>query len=281
MRGAVNGALRTSPSNLGKLRGFGSLVRRTLIGQWAYRGNTLMGLLSSSVGFAVLLLVWRQAEAGREAPSVYPSERLFAYLSVAFILNFALTLSVEVRFGSRLQGGMIAFDVMRPLGCMALHLAQAVGEALGAAIIAVPLYGVAWVVFRDGVLPPSADWLALGLLSTCLAVLLNFAIGYLAAQSLFLTLHYYGVTQSRVALHYAFSGLAAPLALFPAGLHSVAIALPFRHVIETPVLIGLGLVPRASVSALLLQQLVWAVGLLGGALVLFRAGFKGHQLQGG
>jgi ABC-2 type transport system permease protein len=112
-------------------------------------------------------------------------------------------------------------------------------------------------------------------------LLLNFAIGYLAAQSLFLTLHYYGVTQSRTALHYAFSGLAAPLALFPPGLKSAASALPFRHVIETPVLIGLGMVPRAAVPGLLLQQVAWAGGLLALAAVLFQEWFKRHQLQGG
>lgn len=273
--------LRAPLSSVGRLRGFGSLARRTVSGQWAYRGNTLMAVLSSAVAFAVLLLVWKQVYAGRSAQPAYPPERLFAYLAVAFILNFVLTLAVEVRFGARLRNGMIAFDMMRPLGCMPLHLAQAVGEAFSSAVVAVLLYGVAWAVFGDGVVPPGAGWLVLGLLSASLALLLNFAIGYLAAQTLFLTLHYYGVTQSRVALHYAFSGLSAPLALFPAELGSIARALPFRHVIETPVLIGLGLVPRASVLALLLQQAAWAAGLLAVAAALFRAWFKRHQMQGG
>jgi len=240
-----------------------------------------MLLASSAVRYFVLLLVWRQAYTAGSAQPAYPSERLFAYLAVAFILNFALTLMVEVRFGSRLQSGMIAFDVMRPLGCMPLQLAQAVGEALSSGLVAVVLYGVAWAVFGKGVLPPSAEWFFLGLLSAGLALLLNFAIGYLAAQSLFLTLHYYGVTQSRSALHYAFSGLAAPLALFPPKLRAAASVLPFRHVIETPVSIGLGLVPPSSVLTLLLQQVAWAVGLLALAAVLFQAWFKRHQLQGG
>ena len=277
----MNDDLRAPLSGIGRARGFVSVALRTIGGQWAYRGSTLMALASSAVGYFVLLLVWRQAYAGRGALPAYPPERLFAYLAVAFILNFALTLAVEVRFGSRLQSGMIAFDVMRPLGCMPLQLARAVGEALSSGVVALVLYGVGWAVFGNIVVPPSAEWLFLGLLSAALALLLNFAIGYLAAQGLFLTLHYYGVTQSRAALHYAFSGLAAPLALFPPGLRSAATVLPFRHVIETPVSIILGLVPRSSVPALLCQQVAWALGLLALAAVLFQACFRRHQLQGG
>jgi ABC-2 type transport system permease protein len=78
-----------------------------------------------------------------------------------------------------------------------------------------------------------------------------------------------------------FSGLAAPLVMFPEALGDVARALPFRHIIETPVRLWLGLVPVADVPVLLLSQTAWAVGLLVVAEAIFRAVMRRYQVQGG
>ena len=114
-----------------------------------------------------------------------------------------------------------------------------------------------------------------------LALLVNFAISYLLVQLSFVTQTLYGVYFARVALHQAFSGVAAPLAMFPGALAVWASALPFRHVIETPARILLGQAADSEIPGLLFGQAAWALGLLALSSAIFHSVLKRHQIQGG
>jgi ABC-2 type transport system permease protein len=132
-----------------------------------------------------------------------------------------------------------------------------------------------------GLYPVGLVNLVAGLTSAGLGLLVNFAVSYLVVQASFVTSSFYGVFFTRVALHQVFSGLSAPLVLFPDGLRQVASLLPFRHVIETPLRIGLGHVSNGEIPGLLAAQALWATGLLVLSVKLFRAALSRHQIQGG
>jgi ABC-2 type transport system permease protein len=86
---------------------------------------------------------------------------------------------------------------------------------------------------------------------------------------------------ARAALHQVFSGLSAPLVMFPPPLRRVAAWLPFRHEIETPARLWLGQASLAEAPSLLLQQAAWGVGLVLAGELVFRAVMHRHQIQGG
>jgi len=100
-------------------------------------------------------------------------------------------------------------------------------------------------------------------------------------QASFVLYSPYGVLFTRLALHQAFSGVAAPLSLFPPALYGVASVLPFRHVIETPVSIWLGRVPIERAGWSLLAQAGWAAALLAAGAGIFGLVLSRHQIQGG
>jgi ABC-2 type transport system permease protein len=210
-----------------------------------------------------------------------PSERLFPYLIAAFVLNFTLSLSVEVRFGQRLRQGLITSDLLRPLGFMPFQLAQAVGDAAANLVLALPLLALAAFELGGALLP--ADLLSglAGVVSVGLGFLVNFGVSYLVVQASFVTSSFYGIFFTRMALHQVFSGLSAPLVLFPPALQAVAVWMPFRHVIETPALVWLGHAALEDVPLLLLEQAGWACGTIALSVGLFRAALGRHQVQGG
>lgn len=263
------------------LAGFFSLVEKTVRARAAYRLSTLISLVTSASGYAIFLLVWRELYASGKVDGLVPREELFAYLIVAFVLNFTLWLMVEGRFSQRLRQGLIACDLLRPIGFMPSQLAQALGDAAMNVTIALPVYAVGVFFGGRGVLPPSFAALALGLMSVLLAFLVNFGISYLMVQFSFVTQTLYGIYFARMAMHQAFSGLSAPLALFPASLASWGSVLPFRHVIETPTRILLGHAPLAEVPRLLAWQALWAGGLFAISASIFHLVLRRHQLQGG
>jgi ABC-2 type transport system permease protein len=273
-------ALEGAPTFASNWLGFWVLAEKTLRAKFVYRLSLLVSLVANSLGYLVFFLVWSEVYRGGGGGAL-SSERLFPYLVTAFVLNFALSLNVEVRFGQRLRQGLITSDLLRPLGFMPFQLAQAVGDAAGNLVLVLPVLGLAMFEFGGAVLPGDAISLSAGLLSIALGLLVNFGVSYLVVQASFVTSSFYGVYFTRVALHQVFSGLSAPLVLFPPALRAVAEWMPFRHVVETPVRIWLGHAPLAEVPVLLAEQAAWAVGTLALSVSLFRVALGRHQVQGG
>ena len=270
------------PATFGQaLRGFVSLADKTARGRAAYRGAIFVTLVTSALGYVVFFLVWRELYRSGTASALMPKAELFSYLVVAFVLNFVLSLQVEGRFGQRLRQGLITSDLLRPLGFLPFQLAQAVGDVMMNLLFALPVYGAGYLFLGSDVLPADGAALGLGLISVLLALLVNFAISYLLVQISFVTQTLYGVYFARAAMHQAFSGVAAPLAMFPDALGAWANVMPFRHVIETPVLVLLGQAPAEEIPALLLGQVAWALGLLALSSAIFHSVLRRHQIQGG
>jgi ABC-2 type transport system permease protein len=277
----VSHSLR-APLRLGQsCRGFLTLTEKTVRGRYAYRVASALSLLANAVGYLVFVLVWRAVYAENPGRLAVPAEQLFPYLMWAFALNFVLTLAVDGRFMQRVRLGLVTSDLLRPMGFMPVQLAQAVGDVVTNAGMMLPLVAVGVLAFGVGVFPPTASALLFGLLSLALAFLVNFGISYLIVQATFLTDSSYGVFFTRVALHQVFSGLSAPLALFPGPLRAAAAALPFHCVVETPVRIWLGQATRSELPGLLLTQLGWAAALLLLSGAIFDQVLKRHQIQGG
>jgi ABC-2 type transport system permease protein len=270
------------PLELGQaLRALGTLALTTLKGRLTYRMATLVSLLSNAVGYAVVLLVWRQVYADNPTGALVPKAALFPYLVTAFVLNFTLTPTVESRFGFRLRLGLITSDLLRPVGFLPFVLAQALGDAVTNLWLVLPVGALALTVFGGAIMPPDALAVALGSVSFGLAFLVTFGVSYLNVQAAFVTHNYYGIFFARTSLHVAFSGLMAPVALFPPALRSAADVLPFKHIIDTPVRIWLGQVSPTEALALLAGQGAWALGLIVLSSCVLSAALKRHQIQGG
>ncbi len=263
------------------LLGFCVLAQKTAQAKLTYRLATLVSLVSSAFAYGIFLLVWREVYRHNPRPGPLSREQMMAYLVLAFVTNAILTIAVEMRFLQRVRMGLVAGDLIRPLGFVFFQLAQAAGDVLVNAIYAVPIYLVGFWFVGGALLPASGLAAALGLASLGLAFLIAFGVSYLMVQAAFLLQSGYGVFFARAAVHQIFSGLSAPLVMFPDGLRQTAELLPFRHQIETPVRIWLGHAQGGEVPALLAAQAAWGLGLVAAGDLIFRAVMHRHQIQGG
>jgi ABC-2 type transport system permease protein len=273
--------LRSPPGLSASLRAFFTLAEKTLRARMVYRFSTLLSVLASAGGYCIFLLVWSEVYRHRDNTLALSPAQAFPYLVAAFVLNFTLASSLESRAGLRIARGLITADLTKPMGFMPWHLAQAVGDMLANALLALPIAILGLAALGHGLAPPHWAAACLGLGSIALGFLVNFAISFLTIQAFFLTDSYYGVTFTRVSLHQAFSGLSAPLALFPEPLRSLAACLPFRHVIETPARVWLGQVDDLAALRCLLEQALWATALLTLGQIVFRIALRRLQIQGG
>jgi ABC-2 type transport system permease protein len=261
--------------------GFVVLAQKTAQTKLTYRLSTLLSLLASACAYCVFLLVWVEVYRRNPTPGPVTRSEMLAYLVIAFLVNSLLVMSFEVRVLQRVRMGLITGDLLRPLGFMPFQLAQATGDLLVNLLYAVPIYAVGFWFVGPALLPASAFSAVLAVVSIGLGFLIAFGVSYVIVQASFVLQSGYGIFFLRGALHQVFSGLSAPLVMFPPPLRAVAEALPFHHEIETPARLWLGLVPAREVPALLATQAAWAFGLILTGELIFSAVMCRHQIQGG
>jgi ABC-2 type transport system permease protein len=177
--------------------------------------------------------------------------------------------------------GLVTGDLLRPLSFVFFQMAQATGDVIVNAVFAVPIYAAGLVFAGSTLFPASLLAAVLGALSLVLAFFIAFSVSYLLVQASFVLQSGYGIFFARAALHQVFSGLSAPLVMFPPSLRHVAEWLPFHCEIETPVRLWLGHAELADAPRMLAEQAAWGVGLFVTGELVFRAVMRHHQVQGG
>jgi len=261
--------------------GFWVLAQKTAQTKLTYRLATLLSLLASACAYCVFLLVWVEVYRRNPNPGPFSRDQMLAYLVVAFLVNSLLVISLEFRFLQRVRMGLVAGDLLRPLGFLLFQLAQATGDLLVNVLYALPIYALGLVFVGSALLPASAGAVLAAVVSMLLAFLIAFGVSYLIVQASFVLQSGYGILFLRASLHQVFSGLSAPLAFFPRPLRAVAEALPFHHEIETPTRVWLGLARGSELPNLLAMQALWAFGLIAAGELIFSAVMRRHQIQGG
>jgi ABC-2 type transport system permease protein len=265
----------------GELRAQAALFARAARTNLAYKPALLLGMVTVGISYAVPMLVWRHVYEARSVPLAVPASRLFPYLLLAASLNFVFFMGVESRVGQRIRLGLIATDLLRPVDFQLTQLTQALSDVALNVLMVLPFVALSYALWGSAALPH--DGLALlGFgASAFLALLIQFAISFIFVQTAFITFSNYGVFVAKTALQLTFSGISAPLALFPPTLREVAERLPFCHTIHTPVSIYLGTISGRAVLGELLVQAAWAAGLLLTGRWLLGLSLRYLEIQGG
>ena len=258
-----------------------ALFLRAVRASFAYKPALLLSMVSSGFSYAIPMLVWRHIYAASTRPLAISAQALFPYLLIAGCLNFAFAMNVEGRIAHRIRLGLIATDLLRPVDFQMSQLAQALSDGLFNLVLVLPIYALALLFWGHAALPQSAAALCAFVFSVLLSFVILFAISFIFVLATFVTYSGYGVFVARNALQQTFSGLSAPLVLFPAGLRTASEWLPFRHTIHTPVSIYLGWLQGSAVWQALGAQLLWALSLLALGRFLFGRALRRFDIQGG
>ena len=259
---------------------FHALFLRSLRASFAYKPALLMSVLSAGFSYLIPMLVWRYIYAAK-SQQVLSSEALFPYLLIAGCLNFGFSMSVEGRVGQRIRMGLIATDLLRPVDFQLAQLAQAASDGLFNLTLMLPVFAIAIAYWGGAAVPHGVFSFAGFLASVLLAFIILFAISFIFVQAAFVTYSGYGIFVARSALQQTFSGLSAPLILFPPTLRAVSEWLPFRHTIHTPTAIYLGWLSGGAVWRALGEQLLWAIALLALGRLLLDWSLRRFEIQGG
>ena len=117
--------------------------------------------------------------------------------------------------------------------------------------------------------------------SVALAVVVSLGFRFLYNSSAFWFVDVRGVMMVSLTVSLFFSGMVMPLAFFPDWLRTLAHALPFAAIMQTPIDIWLGKHHGAALFGVLALQAFWALVFLGLGRLALNAGRQKLVVQGG
>jgi ABC-2 type transport system permease protein len=246
----------------------------------AYPWATAAGVFTNTIfGFIqayILLAVFRhRAHVGN-----YDASDAVTYVWLAQALIMTVYAFGWTELALRIRDGSIATDLSRPLDPQRYWLAFDLGRA--------PFH----FLFR-GVLPFVVGALVFQLhyhapldvaafiVSLALAVVVSFGFRFLYNSAAFWLTDIRGVVTLSLTVSLFLSGMVLPLAFFPASLRTVAHALPFASIMQTPIDIWLGKHHGGGLAATLALQLLWALVLIALGRLTLRLGARRLVVQGG
>ncbi|MET0919622.1 MAG: ABC-2 family transporter protein [Acidimicrobiia bacterium] len=257
-------------------RVYWEVARRSFRRFATYRSATAAGVFTNTVfgflhAYVLLAVVTERGEVGGLGP-----EGVVTFVFVTQGMLATVGAFGELDLSERIRTGDVVIDFHRPVDLQTYWLAQDLGragfQALGRGI---PPFLLGALIF-DLMLPTSVwQWTAF-VVSVALAVVVGFALRFIAALSGFWLLDARGAAQLMTAVTMFFSGFIIPINFFPEWLAQIARLLPFVAVLQLPAEIflgsGAGGVSGSGAIVALATQLFWCVVLLGvGRRVLARA----------
>jgi len=234
--------------------------------------NTIFGFIQS---YILLAVFHNRAHVG-----TYDAADAVTYVWLAQALIMTVYAFGWTELALRIRDGSIATDLSRPLDPQRYWLAFDLGRA--------PYH----LIFR-GVLPfavgallfqlhyPSPLDLVAFFVSVVLAVIVSLGFRFLYNSAAFWLVDIRGVVTLSLTVSLFFSGMILPLTFFPSWLRTIAHALPFASIVQTPIDIWLGKHHGLALAGIIGLQAVWAVILLGLGRVTLRFGSRKLVIQGG
>ena len=243
------------------MRRFGKLVGLCLEEVMFYKTAFLFNLFTPAILLGGQFMLWHalfnMSESG--IIGVYSRAEMYTFIIAAFAINNLLTWSSENNLSREIRSGTVAARFIRPVPFLVQSFAGLTGFLIPQSVVNFTIVGLLFVFFGSHLVVPSADTLALALLSLVLGLGLRMAMVSCISLICFFTTSHLGLTWTRTAITEFFSGALIPVTLFPGWLAAISFRTPFPLMLQTPISIFLNEPTPFPLGMTFIMQIMWTL----------------------
>ncbi|MDP8922666.1 MAG: ABC-2 family transporter protein [Chloroflexota bacterium] len=260
-----------------------TLFRLSLQEAIQYRVESAIYFLYDVLPPIMMAFVWLTAYEGQESVAGFSLSQMLVYTVGVMILRAMLTAHVEWAIDHEVRQGILSTYLVKPINVWAQwFVSELAWKMVRGMLIAPVLLGCLIWLGGELALPPlDAGRIALLVVSLVLAYLVCFTLKLCLGMLTFWTTDINGIMTLYEVVVAVFGGVLVPLALLPAPLYAVALALPLRAIYDVPLTIVLGRLDGPALWWSLLSQVAWLVVLALLARYLWRHGLRRYEAVGG
>ncbi len=245
-----------------------------------YQSNFWLFTLNRVIEVAVYIFVWQAIyqQTGETGGFTLPQMVTYYILAIAFI-SFA-TWGINEDIAHSIRTGQIHKELLNPISYFKYYFGVNLGELAFAVVVGTATFAFC-AIFWEFVLPSSFLNFVLCIFVILLGIPTTFFLQMITGTCGFYTNSIWGMQILRKAIITIFSGMIAPITLFPTWFQELSKYLPFKELIYTPINIWLGQVSYSEIIFIIGKQILWGIILYKIAKSFFNHAVKNITINGG
>lgn len=246
----------------------------------AFRLWFWISLILRAIEMTILVYFWRAAYAESATLGGLTLTQTLTYILLAQVFESLSDQDLIWEFGYQLREGGIIHMLLRPVNYQLSYYVQALAGLLMQLLLNIPTALMATFIFGLQWPTDIAAWGAF-ILSALLGYTALFFFHWCLACLTFYTTEVWGLGVLIYGLTRFLSGGLVPLAIMPAWLRTLVLAVPFSQALAVPLNLLTGITPIEHAPNVWLSQLAWVIGLGLLSQLIFRVAVRKVTVQGG
>lgn len=245
-----------------------------------YKSNFYIWTLNRLVEVVVYIFVW-QAIYNKTATSggFELSQMITYYILVASISSFACW-GINEDMAYSIRSGNINKELLNPISYFKYYFGMNLGEMAFALVVGFATF-VICSIFWTVTLPVNIGYFIMFFIVMILGIPVTFFLQMIVGTVGFYSSSIWGMQILRKAVISIFSGMIAPITLFPTWFQKLSNILPFKDLIYTPINIWLGQISASEILFITVKLIIWGILLYFIAKTFFNHAVKKITINGG
>lgn len=245
-----------------------------------YKSNLYLFTLNRIVEVVVYVFVWMAIynQTGN-AGGLSIQQMITYYILVTSLRPIALW-GVNEDMAHSIRNGQIHKELLNPISYFQYYFGMNLGELAFGALVGIATF-ICLAIFWTVSMPSNIINFLAFILIILLGIPVTFFMQMIVGTVGFYSNSIWGMQILRKAIISIFSGIIAPLTLFPGWFQTISNFLPFKELIYTPINIYLGQVSSSEIIFIIIKQIIWGIILYIIAKLFFKYSIKKVTINGG
>ena len=245
-----------------------------------YKSNFYLFTLNRIVEVIVYIFVWQAIYSQTGNAGEFSLSQMVTYYILAISFSSIAIWGINEMMAHSIRNGQINKELLNPLTYFQYYFGINLGEIAFAIVIGVATF-IICAIFWQLALPANLLDFFLCIFVMLLGIPITFFIQMIVGTVGFYTNSIWGMQILRKAIITIFSGIIAPISLFPMWFQNLSQYLPFKELIYTPINIWLGQVSYNEIIFVMIKQIIWGFILYIIAKLFFNHAVKNITINGG
>ena len=207
-------------------------------------------------------------------------EQISTYYILVVSLNPIISWGVNEDIGRAIREGEILRELLNPISYFTYYFGIRIGELGESGLVGILTFGICAVLFSI-LLPQSLFNLLFFIIIVFLSVITVYFFEIILGMTAFYTDSVWGIEILKRSILNIFSGMIAPVSLFPEWLQKISNILPFKDFVYTPINIYFGNLSNLEIIGVILKLCVWIIIFYIIAKIIFKRAIKNITINGG
>lgn len=245
-----------------------------------YKSSFYLFTINRIVEIVVYIFVWQAIYNQTGNTGSYSISQMVTYYILVFSIISFVTWGVNEDMAHSIRNGQINKELLNPLSYFQYYFGVNLGELGFASVVGLATF-IICSLFWGITFPTSILNFLLFVIIILLGIPITFFSQMIVGTVGFYSNSIWGMQILRKAVISIFSGIIAPIELFPQWFQNIANILPFKDLVYTPINIWLGNITMQEILFVIAKQIIWGIILYITSKLFFNHAVKNITINGG